>query len=194
MPDSLQPHGLQHTRLPCPSPSPGVCSDSCPLSPWCHPTISLSVTPFSSCPQSFPASGSLPMSQLFASGDQTIGASALASVLPMIIQGWFPLGLTGLISILPKGLSRVFSSTTVRKHQFFSTQPSLLPDSHLYTTTGKTITLTPWTFVAKWCLALCNIRETVDHIPFQPKTKIQHTTDFTSVLIGAYIVSSNRAE
>ena len=133
MPDSLQPHGLQHTRLPCPSPSPGVCSDSCPLSQWCHPTISLSVTPFSFCPQSFPASGFLPMSQLFASGDQSIGASALASVLPMIIQGWFPLGLTGLISILPKGLSRVFSSTTVRKHQLFSTQPSFLPDSHICT-------------------------------------------------------------
>ena len=133
MPDSLQPHGLQHTRLPCPSPSPGVCSDSCPLSQWYHPTISFSVTPFSSCPQSFPASGSLPMSQLFALGDQSIGASALVSVLPVIIQGWFPLGLTGLISILPKGLSRVFSSTTVWKHQFFNTQPSLLPNSHICT-------------------------------------------------------------
>ena len=114
MPDSLQPHGLQHTRLPCPSPSPGVCSDSCPLSQWYHPTISFSVTPFSSCPQSFPASGSLPMSQLFALGDQSIGASALVSVLPVVIQGWFPLGLTGLISSRSKGLSRVFSNTTAQ--------------------------------------------------------------------------------
>ena len=99
-------------------------SNSCPLSQWCHPTMSSSVVPFS-CPQSFPASGSFPMSQLFTSGGQSIGASASASVLPMNIQGWFPLGLTGLISLLSKGLSRIFSSTTVRKHQFFSTQPSL---------------------------------------------------------------------
>ena len=106
MSDSLQPHGLQHTRLPCPALSPGVCSTSCPLSQWCHPTISSSVIPFSSCPQSFPASGSYPMSQLFASGGQSIGASASASVLPMDIQGWFPLGLTGLSSLLTKGLSR----------------------------------------------------------------------------------------
>ena len=113
MSDSLWPHELQHTRLPCPSLSPRVCLNSCPLSRWCHPTISSAVIPFSSCPQSFPASGSFPMSWLFAFGGQSIGASALASVLPMNIQGWFPLGLASLISLLSKGLSRVFSSTTV---------------------------------------------------------------------------------
>ena len=114
--DSLQPHGLQHARLPCHSVSPGVCSDSCPLSQWCHPTISSSVTPFS-CPHSFPSSGSFPMSWLLASGGQSIGASA--SVLPVNIQDWFPLGLTGLISLLSKELSRVFSSIIIRRHQFF---------------------------------------------------------------------------
>ena len=118
MSDPLWPHGLQHARLPCPSPSPGVGSNSCPLSQWCRPTISSSASPFSSCPQSFPASGSFPMSQLFTSGGQSIGASALASVLPINIQVWFPLGLTYLI-LLSKGLSRVFSSTTAWKHQFF---------------------------------------------------------------------------
>ena len=121
--DALQPCRLQHARLSCPSLSPGACSNSCPLCQWSHPTISSSVKPFS-CPQSFPASGSFPMSQLFSSVGQSIGASA--SVLPMNIQDWFPLGLTGFISLLSKRLSRVFSSTTVHKHQFFSTQPSLL--------------------------------------------------------------------
>ena len=129
MSDSLWPHGRQHTRLPCPSLSPGVGAKSCPLSRWCHPTIS--VTPFSSYPQSFSASGSFPMSQLFTSGDQSIGTSA--SVLPMNIQGWFPLGWTGLIFLLSKGLSRVFSSTTVRKHQFFGIQYSLWSSSHIHT-------------------------------------------------------------
>ena len=104
MSDSLQPHGLQHARLSCPSWSPGVCSDSCPLSLWCHPTISSSVTPFSSCPQFSPGSGPFPMSWLFTSGSQSIGALAAASVLPMNIQDWFPLGLTGLISLQSKGL------------------------------------------------------------------------------------------
>ena len=121
MSDSFQPHRLQHARLPCPSPSPQVCSDSCPLSLWCHPTISSSVTPFFSCLQSFPASGSFLMSWLFASGGRNIGASASTSVLPMNIQSWFPLGLTDLISLLCKGLPRVFSNTIARKHQFFST-------------------------------------------------------------------------
>ena len=116
LPDFLWPHGLQHARLPCPSPSPGACSNSCPLSQWCHPNISSSAVPFSSCLQSFPASGSFPMSQIFASGGQCIGASALASVLPMNNQGWFSSGLTGLISWLSKGLSRVCSSTTVQRH------------------------------------------------------------------------------
>ena len=128
--DSLWPHGLQHSRLPCPSPSPGVCSNSCPLSWWCHPTISSPVIPFS-CPQYFPALWSFPVSQLFTSGGQSIGA--LASVLPMNIHGWFPLGLTGLISLLSKGLSRVFSSTTFWKHQFLGSQLSLWSSSHIHT-------------------------------------------------------------
>ena len=121
---------LQHTRLPCPSLSPRVCSNSCPLSWWCHPTVSSSVT-FSSCPQSFPASGSFPMSWLFALGGQNIGASV--SVLPMNIQVWFPLELTGLISLLSKGLSRIFSSTIIPKHQFFSAQLSLWSNSYIRT-------------------------------------------------------------
>ena len=113
--------------------SPGACSNSCPLSPWCNLTISSSVAHFSSCPQSFPTSGSFPMSWLFTPGGQSIGASASASVLPKKIQGWFPLGLTGLISLLSKRLSRVFSSTTVRRHQFFGPQPSLWSNSHICT-------------------------------------------------------------
>ena len=124
--DSFQPHGLQHTRIPCPSPSPGTCSNSCPLNWWCHPTISSSVIPFSSCIQSFPASGSFLMSQFFASGGQSIGASASASVLPMNIQDWFPLRWTVWNSLQSKGFSRVFSNTTVQKHhQFFGAQLSL---------------------------------------------------------------------
>ena len=119
MSDPLWPHGLQHTKLPCPSPTPGACSNSCSSSQWCHPIISFSVVPFSSCLQSFPASGSFPMSQFCASGGQNTGASASASVLPMNIQDWFPLGLTGLISLQSKGVSRVFSNTPVQKHQFF---------------------------------------------------------------------------
>ena len=122
---SLQPHGVQHARLPCPSPSLGACSNSCPLSQWCHPTILSSVIPFTSCLQSFPASGYFLMSQFFVSGVQSIGAAALGSVLPMNIQDWFPLGLTGLISLLSKGLSRVFSNSTVGKHQLLGVQPSL---------------------------------------------------------------------
>ena len=122
--DFLWPHRLQHTRFPCPSLIPGACSNSCPSIQWCHPTISSSVVPFSSCLQSFPASGSLPISQ-FSSGGQSIRASALASVLPMNIQDWFPLWLTGLTSLQSKGLSRVFSNTTVQKHQFFCAQFSL---------------------------------------------------------------------
>ena len=120
--DSLWPRGQQHTKLPCPSPTPGAYSNSCPLSQWCHPTISSSVIPFSSCPQSFPASGSSQMSPFFASGGQSIGALASASVLPMNTQDWFPLGWTGWISLQSKGLSRVFSNTTVQKHQFFGAQ------------------------------------------------------------------------
>ena len=130
--ESLWPHGL-HTTLLCPSPSPGVFSDSCSLSQWCHPTISSSVIPFSSCLQSFPASGSFLRSKFFASGGQSIGVSTSASVLPMNIQNWFPLGLTGLTSLWSKGLSRVFSNTTVEKHQSFSVQFSLWSNSHIHT-------------------------------------------------------------
>ena len=133
MSNSLLPHGLQHTSPPCPSPSPRACSNSCPSSRWCHPTISSSVVPFSSFLQSFPASGSFLMNQVFASGGQSIGTSALTSVLPMNIQDWFPLGLTGWISLQSKGLSRVFSNTTVQKHQFFGTQPSLWSNSYIHT-------------------------------------------------------------
>ena len=133
MSNSLRPHGLQHTRLPCPSPPPGACSNSCPLHQWCHPTILSSVVHFSSRLPSFPASESFPVNQLFTSGGQSIGASASASVPPMNIQGWFPLGFTGLIFLQSKGLSRVFSNTTVQKHQFFSAQPSSWSSSHIHT-------------------------------------------------------------
>ena len=129
--NSLWPHGLQHTRPPCPSPTLGVYSNSSPSSRWCYPTIS--VVPFSSRLQSFPASGSFPMSQFFTSGGQSIGSSASASVFPMNIQDWFPLGWTGWISLQSKGLSRVFSSTTVQKHQFFGAQLSLWSNSHIQT-------------------------------------------------------------
>ena len=131
--DFLWPHGLQHDKPPCPSPTPGVYPNSCPLSQWCHPTISSSVIPFSSCPQSFPASGSFQMSQLFASGGQSIGVSASTSVLPMNTEDWSPLEWTGWISLQSKGLSRVFSNTLVQKHQFFSTQISLQSNSHIPT-------------------------------------------------------------
>ena len=157
MSDFWWPHGLQHARPPCPSPAPRVYSDSCPLSRWCHPAISSSVIPFSSCPQSFPASGSFQMSQFFTSGGQSIGVSASASDLRMNIQDWFPLEWTGWISLLSKWLSRVFSSTTVQKHQFFGAQPSLWINSHLYMTTGKTKALTRWTFVGKVMSLLFNM-------------------------------------
>ena len=122
MSDSLRPHGLQHARPPCPSPTPRVHSDSCPLSQWCHPTISFSAVAFSSCLQSFPALGSFPMSQFITSGGQSIEVSASASVLPVHIQDWFPLRWTGWISLQSKGLSRVFSNIMVQKHLFFSAQ------------------------------------------------------------------------
>ena len=125
MSDSLWPHGLQHARLPCPLPTPGAYSNSCPLSWWCHLTIFPSVVPFSSYLQSFPASGSFPVSQVFVSGGQRIGVSASSSIFLMNIQDWFPLKLTSLTSFQSKGLSRVFSNTTTQKHQFFSTQLSL---------------------------------------------------------------------
>ena len=121
---SLRPHGLQHARLPCPSPTPGTCSNSCPTSRWCHPTISSSLVPFSSCPQSLPASESFPMSQLFAWGGRSTGVSASASVLPMNIQDWFPLGWTGLISLQSKGLSRVCLSQAFQFHTVWTRQGS----------------------------------------------------------------------
>ena len=152
MSDSLQPHESQHARPPCPSPTPRVHSDSRPLSQWCHPTISSSVVPFS-CPQSFPASGAFQMSQFFTSGGQSIRLSASASVLPMNTQGWSPLGWTGWISLQSKGLSRVFSNTTVQKHQFFSSQLFL----QSYMTTWKTIALARWTLVGKVICLLFNV-------------------------------------
>ena len=131
--DSLRPHESQHARPPCPSPTPRVHSNSCPSIRWCHPAISSSVVPFSSCSQSFPASESFPMSQPFAWGGQSIGVSALESVLPMNTQDWSPLGWTGWISLQPKGLSGVFSNTTVQKHQFFGDQLSSQSNSHIHT-------------------------------------------------------------
>ena len=131
--DSLRPHGLQHARPPCPSPTPGVYPNPCPLSRWCHPAISSSVVPFSSCLQSFPASGSFQMSRFFASGGQRIGVSATASVLPMNIQDLSPSGWTGWISLQSKGLSRVFSNTTVHMHRFFSAQLSLQYNYYIHT-------------------------------------------------------------
>ena len=131
--NSLPPRELQHARPPCPSPTPGVYSNPCPSSWWCHPAISSFVIPFSSCPQSLPASGSFPMNQLFIWGSQNIGVSASASVLPMNTQDWSPLGWTGWISLLSKGLSRVFSNTTVQKHQFFCAQLSSQSNSHIHT-------------------------------------------------------------
>ena len=131
--DSLRPHELQHPRPPCPLPTPGVHPNSCPLSQWCHPAISSSVVPFSSCSQSLPASESFPVSQLFSWGGQSIGVSALASVLPKNTQDWSPLGWTGWISLQSKGLSKVFSNTTVQMHQFFSAQLSSQSNSHIHT-------------------------------------------------------------
>ena len=133
MSDSLRPHESQHVRPPCPSPTPGVHSDSCPSNQWCLPAISSSVVPFSSCSQSLPASESFPMSQLFAWGGQSPGVSALASFLPKKSRGWSPSEWTGWISLQSKGLSRVFSNTTVQKHPFFGTQPSSQSNSHVHT-------------------------------------------------------------
>ena len=169
MSNSLRPHGLQHIRSPCPSPTPGVYSNSCPLSWWCHPAISSSVIPFSSHLQSFPASGSFQMSQFFASGGQSIEVSASSSVLPMNIQDWSPLGWTGWTSLQSKGLSRVFSNTTVQKHQFFGTQLSLQL-SHPYMTAGKTIAFSRWTFVDKVMSLLFNMLSRLV-ITFLPRSK-----------------------
>ena len=147
VPNSWWPHGLQHARLPCPSSTPRIYSNSCQLSQWCHPTISSSVVPFSSHLQSFPASGSFPLSQFFTSGGQSIGVSASASALPMHIQDWFTLGWTGWVFLWSKGLSRVFSNTIAQKHQFLAL--FIVQLSHPFMTTGKTIAWSRWTFVSK---------------------------------------------
>ena len=171
MSNSLQPHGLQHARLPCPSPTLGVYSNSCPLSQWCHPTISSSVVPFSSCLQSFPASGSFPMSQSFTSGGQSIGVSASASVLPMTIQDWFPLQWTGWISLLSKGLSRVFSNTTVLKALILQCSAFFIVQlSYPYMATEKSIALTKWTFVGRVMSLLFNMLSRLV-ITFLPRSK-----------------------
>ena len=158
MSDSLRPHGLQHARLPCPSPTPRTYSNSCPSSQWCHPTIASSVVPFSSHLQSFPVSGSFSMRQFLTSGGQNIGVSASASVLPMNIKDWYPSRCTGWISLQSKGLSRVFSNNTVQKHQFFGAQLFFIVQlSHPYMTTGKKHSLTRGTFVGKviLCFWIC---------------------------------------
>ena len=154
MSNSLWPHGLQHAMPPCPSPSPRVYSNPCPLSRWCHPTISFSVISFSSCLRSFPASGSFPVSQLFASGGQSIGASASASVLPMNIQGWFPLGLTCCISLLSKGLSRVLQHHSLKASVLQCSAFFVVQLSHQCMTTGKTTVLT---LLAKSCVYFISI-------------------------------------
>ena len=168
--DSLRPHELQHARPPCPSPSPRIYSNLCPSSRSSHHAISSSVVPFSSCPQSLPASESFPMSQLFAWLGQSTGISASASVLPKNTQGWPPLEWTGWISLLSKGLSRVFSNTTVQKHQFFGAQLSLVQLSTPYMTTGKTIALTRLTFVGKVISLPFNVLSRLV-ITFLPRSK-----------------------
>jgi len=165
MSDSLRPHKLQHARPPCPLPIPGVHPNPCPSSRWCHPAISSSVVPFSSCSQSFPASGSFQMSQLFVSGGQSTGVSASTSVLPMNTQDWSPLGWTDWISLQSKGLSRVFSNITVQKHQFFGTQLSSHSNSHIHT-----IALTRRTFVGKVIYLLFNMLSRLV-ITFLPRSK-----------------------
>ena len=168
--DFLQPHWLQDARPPCPSPTPGAYSNSCPSSRWCHPTISSSVIPFSSQLQSFSASGSFQMSQFFPLGGQSIGVSASASVLPMNIQDWFPLRLTDLISLQSKGLSRVFSNTTVQKHLFFGGKLSLWSNSHLHTWLLENPSLTRWTFVGKVMSLFFNMLSRLV-ITFLPRSK-----------------------
>ena len=154
---TLQPHGLQHTRPSYPSPTSGVDSNSCPLSRWCHPTISSSVIPFSSCLQSFPASGSFQMSQLFESGGQSVGVSASTSVLPMNIQDWSPLGWTGWIALQSKGLSSLLQQHSSKSSVLQCSAFFMVQLSHPYMTTGKTIALSRWTFVDKVMSLLCNM-------------------------------------
>ena len=161
MSGSLWPHGLQHARPPCPSPTPGAYSNSCPLRQWCHPIISSSVLPFSSCPQSFPASGSFLMSWFFASGGQSTGASASASVLLMNIQGWYPLRLTGLTSLLSKGLTRVLQHHSSEASILWHSALFMVQVSGPYMTNGKTIAWTTQTFVSKVLSLILQISEAV---------------------------------
>ena len=168
--DSLQPHGLQHARPPCPSPTPGTYSNSCPLSRWCHPTISSSVVPFSSHLQSFPASESFPMSQFLTWGGQRIGVSALASVLPVNIQDWFPLGWTSWISLQSKGLSSLLQNQSSKVSILLCSAFLIVQLSHPYMTTGKTITLTRQTFVGKVMSLLLNMLSRLV-ITFLPRRK-----------------------
>ena len=171
MSNSLWPHGLQHARLPRPSPTPGVYSNSSPSSQWCHPTISSSVITFSSCLQSFPASGSFQMSQFFASHGQSTEVSASASVHSMNIQDWFPLGWTGWISLQSKGLSRVFSQHHSSKASVLQHSACFMVQlSHPYMTTGKTIVLTRWTFVGQVRSLLLNMLSWLN-IAFLPRSK-----------------------
>ena len=170
MSNSLRPHGLQHARPPCPSPTPGVYSKSCPLSQWCHPTISSSVVPFSSHLQSFPASGSFQMSQLLASGGQSIGVSASTSALPMNSQDWLPLGWTGWISLLSKGLSSLPQQHSSKAPIFQRSAFFIVQLSHPYMTTGKTIALTRQTFVGKVMSLLLNVLSWLV-ITFPPRSK-----------------------
>ena len=178
----MWPHGLQHTRLPCPSLWPGIWSNSCPFCLWCYPTISSSVAPFSSCPHSYLASGSFPMSWLFESSGQSIGASA--SVLPANIQGFYPLRLTGLISLLSKGLSRVFFSPIVWKHQFFSALPSLWFNSHICTWLLEEQQL--WLYgplLTKWCLCFLICCLGLSELFFQGASILISWLQFSSAVI-----------
>ena len=170
MSNSLRHHESKHARPPCPSPTPRVHSDSCPSSQWGHPAISSSVNPFSSCPQSLPASESFPMSQLFAWGGQSIGVSASASVLPMNTQDWSPLGWTGWISLQSKGFSRVFSNTSSKASILWHSAFFTVQLSHPYMTTGKTIALTKWNFVGKVMSLLFNMLSMLV-ITFLPRSK-----------------------
>ena len=177
-----------HARLPCPSPTPEACSNSCPSRQWCHPTISSSVILFSSHLQSFPASGSFPRSRFFASGGQSIGVSASASVIPMNIPDWFLLGWTGWISLQSKGLSRVFFNTTVQKHKFLGAQLSLVQLSHPYMTTGKTIALTRQTFFGKEMSLLFKMLSRLV-ITFLPRSKhllISWLQSLSAVILGRH--------
>ena len=187
MSNSLWPYGLQHARLPCPLPYPRVCSNSCPLSQWCHPTISSSAIPFSSCLQSFPASGSFPMSQFITAGVQSIGASVSALVLSMNIQDWFPLGLTSLISLQSKRLSSLLQHHSSKALILQCSAFFIVPLSYPYMTTGKTIALTRWTFIGKVISLLFNMPSRLV-ITFLPRSNgcSHHLQWFWSPIFGGF--------